>query len=97
MGTMMGCIRVDGDNTYKIDHFKKSQQRRAGTLPVSFTCPPELVIKGRKYLESAGNEDDPTSASVLGEDVNDTVDENILDQQLPEDTATTGTTIMHSL
>ena len=84
MGSMMATLRVDGDNTYKLDHFNKEKQRRAGTLPVSLTCPPDLILKGQKYLDVA-----KTKGSVPAVTPEDTVDEAILDQQQPKGSTTT--------
>ena len=94
MGTMIATLCVDGDNTYKLDHIKKEQQRRAGTLPVSLTCPPELILKGQEYFDVAKNGGSAlavTPEALVGDDIEDTVDEAFLNQQQPEGTTTTTT------
>jgi hypothetical protein len=60
MGTMMGTLRVNGDNTYKMDHFQKERRRKAKTLPVSLTCPPDVIEKGRWFLDRMENPVDLT-------------------------------------
>ena len=91
MGTMIATLRVDSDNTYKLDHIKKEQQCRADTLPVSLTCPPELILKGQEYLDVAkhgGSAPAVKPEALVGDDIEDTVDEAFLNQQQPEGTNT---------
>ena len=86
---MIATLCVDGDNTYKLDHIKKEQQRRAGTLPVSLTCPPELILKGQEYLENGGSVPAVKPEALVGEDLDDTVDDaSSLIEQQPEGTNT---------
>ena len=97
----MATLRVDGDNTYKQDHFKKDKQCKAGTLPISFTCPPDLIVKGRKYLDIAENGSSAPAApseTLVGEDVEDTLEKAILNHQQPQDVTTASTsTDLHDL
>ena len=88
MGTMMAPLRVNGDNTYKLDRFNKEKQRRAGTLPVSLTCPPELILKGQEYLDAVAK-NVGSAPAVKPEALLDTVDEAFLNEQQPEGTTAT--------
>ena len=89
----MATLCVDGDNTFKLDHIKKEQQRKAGTLPVSLTCPPELILKGQEYLDAVAKNVGSAPAvkpeALVGDDIEDTVDEAFLNEQQPEGTTAT--------
>jgi len=54
---LKGALSVEGDNDYQLERVGKNRLRRAGTLPETFTCPPNLIAMGRDlvdFYESSG-------------------------------------------
>ena len=53
-------------------------------------CPPELILKGQEYLDAVaknvGSDPAVKPEALVGEDLEDTVDEAFLNEQQPEGT-----------
>ena len=49
--SMVGILETKGDNGYKLKHMAKDKMRKAGTLPISITCPRETIEEAEAFLE----------------------------------------------
>lgn len=47
---MKSTIEIEGSNAYKIPHMSKESLERAGQLPVSLTCEPDIIQRAKDRL-----------------------------------------------